>query len=81
MNDEISRLLAETQEMWKEGAESMWRNELADLVMDMLARGDVVTRQTLEGVIVTQINAEDTPRLKRATLIGTLRALNGNPPA
>lgn len=81
MKDEISRLLAESREMWAEGAEVMWRNELADIVIDMLARGDTVTRETLEGVIMTQLSAEETPRLKRATLIGTLRALNGEPPA
>mgnify|MGYP001774438313 CR=1 FL=1 len=81
MNDEISRLLAETREMWAEGAEAMWRNEFADTVMDMLARGQTVNRASLEADIVTRINAEDTPRLKRATLIGALRALQGHPPA
>ena len=81
INDEINRLLAQTREMWEQGAETMWRNEFADIVIDMLARGDTVTRETLERVIVTRLNAEDTPRLTRATLIGMLRALDGRPPS
>ncbi len=69
------------KEVWNEGAETMWRNAIADTVIGMLERGQEVTRDSLRSALETQVVSDNTPTLYRSTLIGAVKALDGNPPS
>ena len=64
-----------------EVAETMWRNELTDTVLELLERDGSVTRETLRDEVVTRIADDSRSRLQRATYQGALKALDGKPPS
>lgn len=78
---DISQLAAEGRAIEEEGAELMWRNILADIVVEMLASGGTVTRDNLEAVLQSRIRADETDRLTRAAMQGALKGLDGRMPS
>lgn len=78
---DISQLAAETAKMWEEGAELMWRNALADIVIQMLERDGSVTRDSIKDELMHRIADNNTDRLTKATMQGALKGLDGRMPA
>ncbi len=82
MNDEnkTSSLAGLARKIWEEGAEMMWRNVLADTVLEILAASGQVTRDNLRGALEAKADAPGCSGIERATLRGALNALDGRPP-
>ena len=63
-----------------EASETMWRNAIADTVLEMLERGVEVTKESLKAEIAARSIDDGKTRIDRAVHIGALKALDGNPP-
>lgn len=78
--DEITDLAAQALEVWEQGAEMMWRNAIADTVLEILEAKGKVTRGRLRAALEAKSDAKGCTNLERATLRGALNALDGRPP-
>ncbi|MEM9968464.1 MAG: hypothetical protein AAF755_10215 [Pseudomonadota bacterium] len=63
------------------GFEHMWRNVLAETLLELLETDGTVTRDTLKAELINRVADENRQRIERATYRGALKALDGNPPS
>lgn len=79
--DEMPDLVRKARMIETEGAETLWRNVIADTVMDLFESDGSVTKQSLRDELVKTMPDASTNRLLRAAYQGALKALDGNPPS
>lgn len=64
----------------EQGAELMWRNILADTVVDMLNRDEHLTREALRDRLITMLAEDERSRFDKASIQGALKGLDGRMP-
>lgn len=65
----------------EQGAELMWRNILADTVVDMLNRDEHLTREALRDRLIAMLAEDERSRFDKASIQGALKGLDGRMPA
>jgi len=65
----------------EQGAELMWRNILADTVVDMLNRDEHLTREALRDRLIAMLAEDERNRFDKASIQGALKGLDGRMPA
>ena len=81
MNDETKGLAERALQEADEGAELMWRNVFADIVIEMLNEDETLTRDSIRDKLIARIASDGIGRFDKASLQGALKGLDGKMPA
>ena len=81
MSEKDENLAAQVQRETDEMGELVWRNVMAETVLELLERENSVTKDSLRKAFESRIVDDNLTRIQRATYQGALKALDGNPPS
>lgn len=79
--DDKAKYAQDVLNIAEQGAETVWRNVLADTVLELFERDGTVSRTSLKDEVIERISDDSRNRIERATYKGALKALDGNPPS
>lgn len=77
--DDAKSFADKAMEDFEEGMTVLWRNAIADTVLELLESDGTVTKKSLRDEIVARIADESRSRIEKATFRGALKALDGQP--